>query len=361
VTWGRPLLEIRGLTVEYPTLDGRALRAVDGVDLALHAGQTLGLAGESGSGKSTLAYAATRLLRPPGRVVAGQVFYRQEDGTPCDLLDLNDEDLRALRWDEIAIVFQSAMNALNPVRDIASQLEDTLKVHRPAMDHQERAARAGGLLQAVGVPVSRLRSFPHELSGGMRQRVMIAMSLILDPSILVLDEPTTALDVVMQRDILDELSDLRDRLGFAVLFITHDLSLLMEMADTIAVMYAGHIVEASPVDGLVVDPKHPYTRGLLDSFPPLHGPQRTMDGIIGSPPDLRDLPPGCPFAPRCQYAFEPCTTVTPALRLLDGVGTRACACHLHDPVHRQPPGDRVLPGADRQGNTAADVLPNEIR
>lgn len=323
-----PVLEVRGLSVEYATPGGAPLRVVDAVDLALAPGETLGLAGESGSGKSTLAFALTRLLRPPGRVVGGEVRYRRQDGNVVDLLEAPEDQLRSLRWEEIAVVLQSAMNALNPVRDIAAQLTDVLEVHRPAMGTRERTASARALLEAVGVPGPCLRSFPHELSGGMRQRVMIAMSLVLDPAVLVLDEPTTALDVVVQRNILSRLADLREQLGFAVLFITHDLSLLMELADTIAVMYAGRIVEIGPSEQLRQEPDHPYTRGLLDSFPALRGPRRKLAGIPGDPPDPSRLPPGCPFAPRCPEAFGTCNSVAPKLEELAGMPLRKVACHL---------------------------------
>jgi peptide/nickel transport system permease protein len=325
------VLEARELCVEYTSADGSPLRAVDEVTLSLQRGETLGLAGESGSGKSTLAYAATRLLRPAGVVTSGTVMLRRADGTSVDLLELSHEKLQALRWDELAVVFQSAMNALNPVRNIGSQLTDALAAHRPRMARSERTEVARRLLEAVGVPTERMTSFPHELSGGMRQRVMIAMSLLLDPAILVLDEPTTALDVVVQRGILTRLAELHERLGFSVLFITHDLSLLVEVADRIAVMYAGRIVESAPAAELYADPRHPYTQALLDSFPPLRGPRRALSEIPDRPPDLRDLGPGCPFAPRCPVAFETCTTVRPPLRSLPGGGDRRCACHLQDP------------------------------
>ncbi len=328
---GQPLLEIRGLTVEYTGADGSPVRAADSVDLTLHTSQTLGLAGESGSGKSTLAYAATRLIRPPGRVVSGEVIYHREDGSTVDLLTMGDKELQAFRWEELAIVFQSAMNALNPVRDIGSQLTDVLQAHRPAMGKADRIDRAKELLGAVSVPADRLHSFPHELSGGMRQRVMIAMSLALDPRILVLDEPTTALDVVIQREVLSQLASLRDRFGFSMLFITHDLSLLLEIADHIAIMYAGRVVEYAPAAELYDAPRHPYTGGLLDSFPSLQGPRRELTGIPGSPPDLRRLPPGCSFAPRCRSAYAPCTEHTPALQPLPDAGGRLTACHLNDP------------------------------
>ncbi|WP_406288025.1 ABC transporter ATP-binding protein [Embleya sp. NBC_00896] len=350
------LLEIRGLTVDYGDGPG-AVHAVDDVDLVLHRSETLGLAGESGSGKSTLAHAVTRLLRAPGHITKGEVLYhprsrertdtsatgkrakaiRDTDG-PVDVLAMNREELRAFRWEEIAIVFQSAMNALNPVRDVESQIADTLRAHRAGITRKECRERAAHLLTTVGVPADRMRSFAHELSGGMRQRVMIAMALALDPEILVLDEPTTALDVVVQREVLAELVRLREEFGFSVVFITHDLSLLLEIADRVAIMYAGRVVESAPADRIYHDPTHPYTRGLVGSFPPLRGPRRELVGIPGSPPDLRALPPGCSFAPRCAEAFAPCPSVDPRLRTPRGDtdGSRQTACHLHD--FRYPSG-----------------------
>jgi peptide/nickel transport system ATP-binding protein len=285
-----PVLEIKGLCVDYG-YGGDAVHAVAGCDLTLRRGEVLGLAGESGSGKSTLAMAALRLLRAPAVITAGEVlFHSRPAGTTgathtVDMLSGDDETLRAVRWSEIAVVLQSALNALNPVATIGAQFDDVLHVHRPGLSRSGRRDRAGELLEMVGMNADRLRSYPHELSGGMRQRAMIAMALALEPQVLILDEPTTALDVVTQREILEELMGLRDRLGFAALFITHDLSLLVELADEIAVMYAGRLVEAAPAVALFRAPRHPYTHGLLNCFPPMHGEREPMTGIPGSPPD----------------------------------------------------------------------------
>jgi peptide/nickel transport system ATP-binding protein len=229
------------------------------------------------------------------------------------------------------------MHALNPVMSVGAQLTDVLQAHRPDLDRTARRARAGELLEQVGIPADRLGSYPHELSGGMRQRVMIAMAIALDPQILIMDEPTTALDVVTQREIVEELMSLRERLGFSILFITHDLSLLIEIADTIAVMYAGRLVETAGADELYRAPRHPYTLGLLRSFPSLHGPRREMTGIAGSPPDLRQMPSGCVFHPRCPYVMDKCGTQKPPFTAVGAGGDHAAACWLQNPAEPPPP------------------------
>jgi peptide/nickel transport system ATP-binding protein len=350
---GEPLLEVSGLCADYG-VGSQAVHAVLDTDLVLRRGEVLGLAGESGSGKSTLAYAITRLLRPPGLITGGDVRYYTDQGHTVDLLAAGEDELRVLRWSQISVVMQSAMNALNPVLSIGSQLTDVLKAHLPGMGRAERRTRAAELLDMVGITADRLGSYPHELSGGMRQRVMIAMALALRPHIVIMDEPTTALDVVTQREILEELMELRERLGFAVLFITHDLSLLIEIADSIAVMYAGRLVERAAATALFRAPRHPYTLGLLSSFPALHGPHRHMTGIPGSPPDLRQPPTGCAFHPRCPYVMDRCVTDTPPLLQLDGSRGRAAACWLQD-GSQPPPAALSVPerGADPAGQPPA--------
>jgi peptide/nickel transport system ATP-binding protein len=331
---GQPVLEIRGLRVDYGR-GGRAVHAVIDTDLTLRRGEVVGLAGESGSGKSTLAYGATRLLRQPGIITGGSVLFRPDAERPddaVDILDASPEQLRSLRWREVAIVFQSAMNSLNPVLTVQAQLIDTIAAHLPDTGRSERHERAAELLSLVGISADRLRSYPHELSGGMKQRVMIAMALALDPQIVIMDEPTTALDVVTQRQILQQVIELRDRLGFSVLFITHDLSLLLELADVIAIMYAGRIVESAPAQRLFRAPRHPYSAALLDSFPSLHGERKVMTGIPGSPPDMRKLPAGCAFQPRCRYALPRCAHDVPELigPAIPTESARVVACWLHD-------------------------------
>lgn len=308
-----PVLEIDNLSIRYGE-GGAAVRAVEGVSLRIARGEILGLAGESGSGKSTLAYGACRLLRAPAVITSGSVVYRggRSGGRAVDLLQASAEELRALRWSEISIVFQSAMNSLNPVLSVGDQLGDVLREHL-RLDRSARRARSSELLGLVGISADRLGSFPHELSGGMRQRVMIAMALALEPDMVIMDEPTTALDVVMQREILRQIMRLQRELGFAVLFITHDLSLLLEIADRVAVMYAGRLVEVASAETVYRTPLHPYTQGLLGSFPALHGPRRTLHGIPGSPPDMRTPLAGCSFAPRCPHAEAACLDAIPAL------------------------------------------------
>jgi peptide/nickel transport system ATP-binding protein len=329
---GDPLIEVTGLCVDYGLGEG-AVHAVIDADLTLRRGEVLGLAGESGSGKSTLAYGITRLLRSPGVITGGQVLFHQRELPTVSLLAAGEQELRGLRWNQIAVVLQSAMNALNPVLRIEPQLTDVLLAHRPDMSKSARHARAAELLELVDIPADRLGSYPHELSGGMRQRVMIAVALALDPQVVIMDEPTTALDVVTQREILEELMRLRDKLGFAVLFITHDLSLLVEIADSIAVMYAGRLVERAGAREIFRAPRHPYSLGLLNSFPALHGPRRFMEGIPGSPPDLRHPPAGCPFHPRCGYVFDKCRNQNPPLLKL---GPRSAACWLQDGARQAP-------------------------
>ena len=248
----RTLLELRGLAVEYGSV-----RAVDGVDLAIGESEVVGLAGESGCGKTTVANAVLQILRPPARIVGGSVLYRGQD-----LVGKKPEELRRFRWRNVSMVMQSAMNALNPVMRVGDQFVDAMRAHE-RIDRRRAAVRAGELLELVGIDRRRVRAYPHELSGGMRQRVIIAMALSLNPDLVIMDEPTTALDVVVQREILQQVEALRRDFGFAVLFITHDLSLLLEFADRISIMYAGELVETAPAAKLATNPRHPYTQRLL--------------------------------------------------------------------------------------------------
>jgi len=334
-----PVLDIKDFSVVYRT-PGGDVRAVTGVDLQMNAGEVVGLVGESGSGKSTLAYGACRLLRAPALITGGGVTYRgRRTAGPMDILRLGPAELQRLRWREIAIVFQSAMNALNPVLNVRDQILDVIHAHL-RISRDEARDKVGSLLDLVGIPRARLRGYPHELSGGMRQRVMIAMALATDPEIVIMDEPTTALDVVVQRDILAQIVELKERLGFSILFITHDLSLLLELADRIAVMYAGQLLEVGTAHQLQHAPAHPYTRGLLNSFPSLRGARRDLVGIPGSPPDLHDLPPGCPFLPRCGYGTPACTDIDMSLAPVAPASApgHVTACPFVRPDTPAPPG-----------------------
>ena len=316
------LLELRSLAVAYGSV-----RAVDGVDLEIRAGEVVGLAGESGSGKSTIANAVMQILRPPALVTGGSVLFRGED-----LVGKSVDELRRFRWRNVSLVFQSAMNALNPLMRVGDQFVDMMQAHE-RISKRRALAKAGELLELMCIDGRRARAYPHQLSGGMRQRVIIAMALALEPELVILDEPTTALDVVVQREILQQVQDLQDELQFAVLLITHDLSLLLETADRIAIMYAGEIVETAPAERLAANPLHPYTQGLLRSFPPLSGPRVRLTGIGGSPPDLRDPPAGCRFHPRCPECrperlglFTRQTAEPPVLREIEP--GHHVACHL---------------------------------
>jgi peptide/nickel transport system ATP-binding protein len=289
-----PVIELEDLVVDYVT-QTRTVRAVDGVSLSIGAGEIVGLAGESGCGKSTLGNALLQVLRPPARITGGRVLFEGSD-----IVGRRREELRRYRWRNVSMVFQSAMNALNPVMRVGDQFVDMMRAHE-RVSKKAALARAGELLELTGIDPRRLRDYPHQLSGGMRQRIVIAMALALRPELVIMDEPTTALDVVVQREILQQIRDLQSELGFAVLFITHDLSLLLELAHRVAIMYAGEIVEEAPAACFRDDPRHPYTVGLLRSFPPLHGPIERLTGIPGAPPDLAAPPSGCRFHPRCPH------------------------------------------------------------
>ncbi len=320
------LLELRQLVVDYG-VGARRARAVDGVDLSIREGEIVGLAGESGSGKTTIANAVMQILRPPARIAGGSILFAGEN-----IVGKNTEELRRFRWRNVSMVLQSAMNALNPVMRVGDQFVDAIQAHE-RIDRRRALARAAELLELVGIDRRRARAYPHELSGGMRQRVVIAMALALQPELIVMDEPTTALDVVVQREIMQQIEALKRDFDFAVLFITHDLSLLLEFADRIAIMYAGEIVEIAAAEALADGAEHPYTQGLLRSFPPLSGPLTRLTGIPGSPPDLRDPPSGCRFHTRCPHCLleEPelyvrQTTERPVLRPVRP--GHEVACHL---------------------------------
>jgi peptide/nickel transport system permease protein len=324
-----PLLQISHLSVGYGWPGRPTVRIVRDVSFGLGAGEVLGIAGESGSGKTTLALAASGLLDPPGKILGGSVLFEGKD-----LLAMTPEQLRQLHLREIAMVFQASMNVLNPVMRVRDQFLDAMKAHGVA-DRREAEARAREMFDLVKVPQRFFDAYPHQLSGGMRQRAVIALALVLRPKLLFLDEPTTALDVVVQRSILQMVDDLRRELGFGVVFITHDLSLLVEIADRVAIMYAGRVVEEATGQVLYEDPLHPYTQALMRSFPPLGGARARLEGIAGQPPDMRSLPEGCSFSPRCPKVIAAlCRTVEPALQ---SYGPSQVACHLYDGASTHTP------------------------
>jgi peptide/nickel transport system ATP-binding protein len=316
-----PLLTVRNLRVEYMS-DRGPICAVRDVSFEIFPGEVFGLAGESGCGKSTIALALLRVLTPPALITGGEILFEGQD-----VLKMNARQLEQFRWRNISMVFQSAMNSLNPVMQIGDQIVDTIRAHERISERDARQ-RSIELLELVGIDPRRMNAYPFELSGGMRQRAVIAIALSLNPPLLIMDEPTTALDVIVQEEIMDQIAELKERLGFSVLFITHDLSLLVEFSDRIAIMYAGEIVEQADAQELFDDPFHPYTQGLMQSFPTIHGPRRTLRGIPGSPPDMLHPPGGCRFHPRCPLATPMHALVEPALREMRP--GRFVACHLYD-------------------------------
>ncbi len=315
----RNLVEVRSLKVIYKT-DLGIIEAVSGVSLRINSGEFLGLVGESGSGKSTLAYSLIRKVPYPGEIVGGKIFLQCRN-----IMDLPEEEMRRIRWKEISIVPQAAMNALNPVYRVRDQIADVIMEHE-GISKREALSRAEDLLDLVGVGRQRSKSYPHELSGGQKQRVMIAMALALNPKLIIADEPTTALDVIAQAHILNLFKELRVRRDLSLLFISHDISTVLELADRIAVMYAGRILEVGPADKVVSDPLHPYTKALIRAIPKIGGERGKFSYIPGSPPNPMDLPSGCVFHPRCIEAFEPCDREEP--ELIEVEKGRFVACHL---------------------------------
>ncbi|ATW52090.1 ABC transporter ATP-binding protein [Streptomyces peucetius] len=297
------VLDVRNLRVEYRG-DGRSVVGADDVSFTIGAGEVFGLAGESGCGKSTVANAVMRLLKPPAQITAGSIHFQGRD-----VLALDERVLRAFRWREIAMVFQSAMNSLNPVLTIGEQLGDIFTTHEKLGKRAARQ-RSGQLLELVGIDPARLKAYPHQLSGGMRQRVVIAMAVALKPRLLIMDEPTTALDVVVQQEIMAQIGDLRKEFGFSILFITHDISLMVELSDRMGVMYGGRLVELASSAALFDEPLHPYTAALMNAFPPLTGPRRELTGLFDAPRTAGS----CGFHVNCPDDRSDCSTDIPDLR-----------------------------------------------
>ena len=312
-------LSVRNLSVDYITNDGD-VRAVNNVSFDIGKGEVFGLAGESGCGKSTVAFSLMRLHKPPAFISEGEVIFNGED-----IMQYSDERMSRFRWKEVSMVFQSAMNSLNPVLTMEEQFCDVIMRHTN-MTREQAVRRAEGLLEIVDIHPSRLRDYPHQFSGGMRQRLVIAIALALNPKMIIMDEPTTALDVVVQREILQKIHALKEEFGFSILFITHDLSLMVEFTDRIGVMYAGQLIEVAPSKEILKTPFHPYTEGLASSFPPLTGPKTRLTGIPGNPLNLKEVPPGCRFQARCQKTQASCFTQATELTRIES--NRFTNCHL---------------------------------
>lgn len=318
------ILQVRDLEVQYQTPNGPA-QAVNGVSFDLAAGEFLAVVGESGCGKSTMLFAIAQLLTYPAAQTGGQVLF---DGV--DLTTLNDEALRLRRWRDMSVVMQSAMNALNPTLTIGAQLADTCRAHTD-WDDKQIAERSAEVLAMVSIDKAHLASYPFQLSGGMRQRAMIAMALLLEPKLIIMDEPTSALDVVAQKSLMRQVETLRQKLGFSVLFVTHDMSVVSHFSDRLAVMYAGEIVELGETREVFDRPKHPYSSGLMEAFPSLLGQAKELTGIPGNPPSLVNPPKGCLFADRCPKVMDECRTSAPALVTS---GPHSVRCHLVNPTVR---------------------------
>jgi peptide/nickel transport system ATP-binding protein len=315
-----PMLAVRDLSVEY-VMERGVVTAVDDISFELGPGEFLGIVGESGCGKSTLLFAVAQLLAPPASVAGGSVTFK---GT--NMVGMTDKELATVRWKDFSVVMQSAMNALNPVKSIGSQFSDAMRAHG-VRSKQEIAERSAEVLKMVGIDPVHLKSYPHQLSGGMRQRSMIAMAMLFTPDLVIMDEPTSALDVVAQRSLMVQIKELQLQFGFAVIFVTHDMSLVRHFSDRLMVMYAGQIAELGDTSGVFGSPLHPYTIGLMEAFPSIHGPRVPLTGIPGTPPDLARPPAGCRYAPRCPKVMPRCQTEPPGLYQVSAVEVR---CFLHE-------------------------------
>jgi len=317
-----PVLEVEHLTTNYRTVRGW-VHAAEDVNFKVEKGEAMGLVGESGCGKTTVALSLLKLLPSAGRIRNGRILFNGQD-----LAKMNSKQIRKIRWKGIAIVFQGAMNALNPVFKVSDQIIEAIRLHEPNMSKSAAHDRVAALFEMVGIDPGRADNYPHEFSGGMRQRALIAMALACDPEVLVADEPGTALDVVVQAQILKLLRELKDKLNLSMVFISHDLSIVAETCEKLAIMYAGHMVEYGTTKSVFAKPLHPYTQGLLGAFPSIKGPRAKLTSIPGMPPDLLDPPKGCRFNPRCPFVMDVCHTVEPKLLPADGLDHLA-KCHLY--------------------------------
>jgi peptide/nickel transport system ATP-binding protein len=320
------LLEVRHLSVDFIAPDQPPAHALDKVSFTLRAGEILGVVGESGCGKSTLMLSLMRLLAANGRITEGQVLFQGQD-----LLDLSEAEMAHIRWKNISMIFQGAMNALNPVRTVGDQIAEAIWQHYPVTASAQVESRVSDLFEMVGISANRIGQYPHQFSGGMRQRAMIAMALACTPQVVIADEPTTALDVMVQAQILELIAELSQKLGVAVLFVTHDLGVVAEICDTVLVMYGGVVAEYADVDTIFNNPRHPYTQELLKAFPDISNLSGRLAAIPGYPPRLNALPPGCRFAPRCPQVFERCHTLQPLCYPLNGPKTHQASCFLLEP------------------------------
>ncbi|HEU5417781.1 MAG TPA: ABC transporter ATP-binding protein [Streptosporangiaceae bacterium] len=353
------ILEVSDLSVTY-AMERGAVTAVDRVSLDVRPGEFVGIVGESGCGKSTLLFAIAQLLAPPAAVSGGSVAFK---GT--SLVGMTDSQLAAVRWKDLSVVMQSAMNALNPVKTTGAQFKDAMRAHG-VRSRAEIAERSAEVLKMVGIDPAHLKSFPHQLSGGMRQRAMIAMAMLFTPDLIIMDEPTSALDVVAQRSLMVQIKELQQQFGFAVIFVTHDMSLVSNFSDRLMVMYAGQVAELGVTRVVFDSPLHPYSAGLLEAFPSIRGPKVALTGIPGSPPDLSRPQEGCRFAPRCPKVMDRCRTTPPALYQVDGTAVR-CLLHEHGRFRSGagagPPavsgtsvsGEPAQPAAPAAGTTADEA------
>ena len=316
-----PLLDIESLVVEYHTLRGN-VKAVDRVSLSMEKGQTLGLVGESGCGKSTLGLSTIRLVPPPGKIASGHIFLGE-----TDIINCSDEDIRNVRGKRVGYIFQDPMTSLNPVKRIGAHFVEMIHTHEPEVSKQDALKRGKDVLTRLGILPERIDDFPHQFSGGMRQRVMIGLALALGPDLLIADEPTTSLDVIVEAQIIELLKELKKSLKLTLILITHNIGIVAETADRVAVMYAGRIAELGPTGDLFEKPMHPYTQALLNSVPNITKKGQVLSWIPGAPPDLAEPPPGCLYHPRCPHAFDRCKKEEPLLTKRNG---SQVACHLYD-------------------------------